>query len=81
MKMRRRDFLGIAPAVLAAVATLGETPLRNPFPRWRGFNLPGAPDQIPEAVIYEPTELPAMGQRVDAGDDRVFARFNRDRGG
>jgi len=48
MKMRRRDFLAVAPAVLAAVATFGETPLRNPFPRWRGFNLPGAPDQIPE---------------------------------
>jgi len=26
-------------------------------------------------------ELPAMGQRMDAGDDRVFARFNADLGG
>jgi aryl-phospho-beta-D-glucosidase BglC (GH1 family) len=46
--MNRRDFVKAVPGIAAAPAVLGETQPGNPYPRWRGFNLPGAAGNVPE---------------------------------
>lgn len=47
--MNRRHFIKTAvPGALAASVALADMQRKNPFPRWRGFNLPGAAGAVPE---------------------------------